>query len=362
MRFKTIGMLGGGQLGRMSALAGFPLGLATHVYSPDQGDPAGQVTPRRSVAAYDDRAALDEFAAGVDAITYEFENIPLETVRYLETLRPVYPSSRVLEIAQERLAEKTAINSFGLPTTRFAAARSAADIQSIMQDWGVTACIVKTTRFGYDGKGQVLIRRAADAPEAWAKLKQDILIVEDLVDFACEISAIVARDLFGTVGSYDPALNVHRDHILHSSTVPAPLPAALLGEARALAEKLAARIELIGVLGVEMFVTKDNRLLINEIAPRPHNSGHWTMDGCVCSQFEQHMRAVAGLPLGPFTRHHDAVMTNLLGDDILTVPDLLKNPAARVHDYGKTEIKPGRKMGHVNFIKELVIPSKSEES
>ncbi|MBU6234552.1 MAG: 5-(carboxyamino)imidazole ribonucleotide synthase, partial [Alphaproteobacteria bacterium] len=303
------------------------------------------------VAAYDDKAALKQFADSVDAITYEFENIPVETVKYLETLKPVYPSSHVLGIAQERLAEKTAMNDYGLPTTRFAPARSGADIQAVMQGWGASQCIIKTTRFGYDGKGQSFIRSINDADAAFAKLKADIVIVEELVDFACEISVIVARDTFGAVGSYAPSLNVHKDHILHTSTVPAAgVTPALLDEAQKLAETLAVKIGLVGVLGVEMFVTKDGRLLINEIAPRPHNSGHWTMDACGCSQFQQHMRAVAGLPLGSFARHADAVMTNLLGEDIAQIPALLKNPKAHVHDYGKAEAKAGRKMGHVTVL------------
>ncbi len=350
MRLKTIGMLGGGQLGRMSALAGFPLGLLTHIYSPDAGDPARQVTNLNTVAAYDDRAALRAFAERVDVITYEFENIPLETVRFLETLKPVYPSSHVLEIAQERLAEKTALNSFGLPTTRFAPAHSATDIKNVMAAWGTRQCIIKTTRFGYDGKGQAFVHTPDEADAAWTALKTDVCIVEDVVDFECEISVIVARDLHGRTGSYTPGLNVHRHHILHTTTVPAPLPQSLLNEAQQLAETLAQKIDLIGVLGVEMFVTRDSRLLVNEIAPRPHNSGHWTMDACVCSQFAQHMRAVAGLPLGGFDRHHDAVMTNLLGDDIATIPALAANPLACAHDYGKAEPKAGRKMGHVTVL------------
>lgn len=352
-RLKTIGMLGGGQLGRMSALAGYPLGLLVHVYSPDAGDPAGQITPTRTVAAYEDKAALAAFAASVDAITYEFENIPLETVRFLETIKPVYPSSQVLAIAQERIAEKAALNSYGLPTTRFAAAHSPSDIESTLKKWGATQCIIKTIRFGYDGKGQAFIRNISDIAASWDKLKADIVIVEEVVDFEHEISVIVARDTHGAVGSYTPSLNVHQNHILHTSTVPAPLPANLLHEAQKLAETLAVKTGLVGVLGVEMFVTRDGRLLINEIAPRPHNSGHWTMDACGCSQFEQHMRTVAGLPLGPFTRHSDAVMTNLLGDDIATIPALLRETNAHVHDYGKAEAKPGRKMGHVTHVTPL---------
>jgi 5-(carboxyamino)imidazole ribonucleotide synthase len=347
---KTIGMLGGGQLGMMAAQAGTKLGLETHVYCPETGAPASQVAAQTTNAAYEDKATLKAFADSVDAITYEFENIPADTVRFLETLKPVFPSSKVLEVAQERIAEKTAMNSFGLPTTRFAPARNAHDIQAIMQQWGATSCIIKTVRFGYDGKGQALIRTPQDAGDAFARLKADIVIVEEVVDFAHEISVIVARDQFGAVGSYTPGLNVHQHHILHTTTVPAPLPKVILEEAQIIAETLAGKIQLVGVLGVEMFVTKDNRLLVNEIAPRPHNSGHWTIDACTCSQFEQQMRAVSGMKLGSFDRHHDAVMTNLLGDDIHKGPDLARSANTFVTDYGKTDAKPGRKMGHVTVL------------
>ncbi len=350
MSAKIIGMLGGGQLGRMSAQAGEKLGLKTHVYCPETDSPASQVTDLVTNAAYEDKAALAKFAESVDVITYEFENIPVETVRFLETLKPVYPSSSVLAVAQERIAEKTALNDYGIPTTRFAPARSADEIKSVMQQWGGSACIIKTTRFGYDGKGQAFIPDMGSVEQAWAKLKADIVIVEEVVDFKCEISVIVARDQQGHVGSYTPGLNVHKHHILDTTTVPAPLPAAMLAQAQALAEQLAVKINLVGVLGVEMFVTNDNRILANEIAPRPHNSGHWTMDACDCSQFEQHMRAVSGMALGSFERHHDAVMTNLLGDDIFQKDALAAQPGTFVTDYGKAEPKPGRKMGHYTAI------------
>jgi len=351
-RQTIIGMLGGGQLGRMSALVGANLGIRTHIYAPESDSPAAQVTNLFTNAGYDDQAALKKFADSVDAVTYEFENVPVDCVRFLESLgKKVYPSSAVLEVAQERLKEKTALNNYGLPTTRFAPAKSAEDIQKIMQQWNATSCIIKTIRFGYDGKGQTMVRGMDDAGRAFADLKADIVIVEKIVDFECEISVIVARDVHGNVGSYDPSLNVHKNSILHTSTVPAPVDASVLEAATKAAHQLAEKINLVGVLGVEMFVTKDNSILLNEIAPRPHNSGHWTMDACAVSQFEQHMRSVAGLPLGSFKRHHNAVMTNLLGDDINTIPELLKNEKAHVHDYGKAEPKPGRKMGHVTHLK-----------
>lgn len=353
MSATKIGMLGGGQLGRMSALAGLKVGLTTHVYCPELNSPASQVTDFVTNAAYEDEAALKKFADSVDVITYEFENIPVETVRFLETLKPVYPSSAVLGIAQERIAEKTAMNRFGLPTTRFAPARSPADIKVVMKEWGASACIIKTTRFGYDGKGQAFIKDSGEIERGWDLLKADIVIVEEVVDFKCEISVIVGRDQLGHTGSFTPGLNIHQHHILHTTTVPAPLPPHLLEDAQTLAHKLADQIGLVGVLGVEIFVTQDLKLLVNEIAPRPHNSGHWTIDACEHSQFEQHMRAVAGLPLGSFDRHHNAVMTNLLGDDIKKCDELAMAPDTFVTDYGKKDPKPGRKMGHVTVLSDL---------
>lgn len=351
MTAKIIGMLGGGQLGRMSAQAGTKMGLKTHVYCPEGDSPASKVADATTQAAYEDREALRKFADSVDVITYEFENIPVETVRFLETIKPVYPSSAVLEVAQERIAEKTAMNTFGLPTTRFAPAKKADDVTATMEAWGVHTCIIKTTRFGYDGKGQAFVRGLNDVQASWDKLKSNDVIIEEVVDFTDEISVIVARDQMGNVGSFTPGLNVHKHHILATTTVPAPLPEALLKQAQTMAETLAERIKLVGVLGVEMFVTRDNRLLINEIAPRPHNSGHWTMDACEYSQFTQHMRAVAGLKLAPFDRHHNAVMTNLLGDDIFKGPELAKQKNTFFTDYGKSDPKPGRKMGHVTVLK-----------
>lgn len=347
---KIIGMLGGGQLGRMAALAAAPLNIRTHVFCPDENPPAAQVTNLFTQAQYNDYSALDAFIKSVDAVTYEFENIPVETIEYIERSKPVYPSSKLLRIAQDRIREKTFFKQSGLPVTRFAPASSPEDIRAAMAQWGADTCIIKTTRFGYDGKGQTFVRGADDAKAAFSKLKNNFLIVEEVVDFKCEISAIVARDQYGAKGCYDIGHNEHKDHILHTTTVPSALPASVLDEASALALALAEKIDLVGVLGVEMFVTGDHKLLLNEIAPRPHNSGHWTIDACLCSQFEQQMRAVAGMPLGSFERIADAQMINLLGDDVSQVPAYLQNPNAKVHLYGKEEAKQGRKMGHVTLV------------
>lgn len=347
---RIVGMLGGGQLGRMAALAGAPLNIRTHVLCPEANPPASHVTDLFTNVNYNDYSALDKFIEQVDTVTYEFENIPVETIEYIEKKRPVYPSPKVLAIAQDRLVEKGFFKDSGLPVTRFAPASSADDIRAVMAQWGADACIVKTTRFGYDGKGQSFVRGAAQADDAFAKLKSDLIIIEEVVNFDCEISAIVARDQFGAKGCYDIGRNEHKDHILHTTTVPSDLPVAVLDKAKALALDLAEKIGLVGVMGVEMFVTRSGGLLLNEIAPRPHNSGHWTIDACLCSQFEQQMRCVAGLPLGSFERIADAVMVNLLGDDIGQVPAYLQRPDAKVHLYGKDEAKPGRKMGHVTLV------------
>ena len=347
---KTIGILGGGQLGRMTALAAAPLGINVHIYDPDPECPASLVTPYHHQGAYDDREALTRFAESVDAISYEFENIPVETVTFLQGLVPVHPGPHILATAQHRIAEKEFLNKAGLETAKFARATSADDIHKALEEWGATSCVIKTTRMGYDGKGQRMIQSVEDVNAAYAALEGHELIVESLVDFSCEISVIVCRDQFGTCDAYTPGMNEHRNHILYQTIIPAPIDAALRTQAREMGIRLAEALELVGVLGLELFVTKDGRILANEIAPRPHNSGHWTQDACAHSQFEQHARAVAGLPLAPCQRHHDAVMTNLLGREVAEIADA---PGRCVHLYGKTDPRDGRKMGHINELKEM---------
>lgn len=343
--YKKIGLLGGGQLGRMTALAAAPLGIECHVYDPAQDTPASKVTPFYSCGAYDDFDALRGFAEPLDAISYEFENIPLETVRFLKTLKPVYPDPDILETAQHRIKEKDFLNKAGLKTTHYALAHTADDVRQTLQDWGATQCIIKTTTMGYDGKGQAFIANMGDIDAAVASLNGAEIIVEGVIDFACEISVIICRDVFGNCDCYTPGLNEHRDHILYQTTIPATIDPDLLENARKQAMQLADALDLVGVLGLELFITKDGEIIANEIAPRPHNSGHWTMDACAVSQFEQHARSVAGLPIGPCTRHHDCVMTNLLGDEIADIPN---DDTIHPHLYGKTQPKPGRKMGHYN--------------
>lgn len=359
MTSKKIGILGTGQLGRMAALAAARLGLEVHIFGPEGREaPAAQVVRDYHAGDYTDELALRAFATQVDAITYEFENVPAHTAHFLNAIKPVYPSPAILEMAQDRILEKQGLQNSGLATTRFVAVTCTADIEAAMTLWASGPAILKTTRFGYDGKGQTTVRTPAEALNAIAKLapqgtEKTGLILEERVDFLVEASVIVARDQHGHVDAYAPALNEHREHILYQTTAPAPLDMALLKSACDLAKKLATALNLVGVLGVELFLTRDSTWLVNEIAPRPHNSGHWTMDACICSQFEQHMRAVAGLPLGSCAHHSQATMTNILGAEWLNMAALAADPANIIHDYGKKDPKAGRKMGHINRLTPL---------
>ena len=342
----TIGILGGGQLGRMLALAGAQLGLRAHIYCPETTSPAGEVSAAATCAAYEDEDALRVFAACVDAVTYEFENVPARTAEVLSALVPVRPGPRALEVAQDRLIEKTFLLDLGIATVDFA---SVPDLDALTVAVQAIGCpsILKTRRFGYDGKGQTRLDRTADAPAAWEAIGRAPAILEGFVDFDAEVSVIVARGPDGTTAAYDPARNKHANHILALSTVPSGLSAAVENEARAIAASIVTALDYAGVMGVEFFVAPGGRLLVNEIAPRVHNSGHWTMEACVASQFEQHIRAVAGWPLADPVRHSDAVMENLIGTDADRWRDIAAEPGTALHLYGKNEARPGRKMGHV---------------
>jgi len=349
----TIGILGGGQLGRMLALAAARLGLKAQVFAPDPDSPAFDVVQNATCAEYADVEALEMFAADVGVITYEFENIPSSTAMILAARRPVLPDPKVLETTQDRLAEKDFVTSLGIATARYADVSSARDLKAAMARIGLPA-VLKTRRFGYDGKGQAVVR-AGDDPEAvWADLETRSAILEAFVPFEREISVIAARGAGGEVVCYDVTENEHRDHILKFSHAPARIPDALAVKARAIAETIATALDYVGVLAVEMFVVPGADgpdLLVNEIAPRVHNSGHWTLDGASVSQFEQHVRAIAGWPLARPLRHGDVTMTNLIGDDILDYGQWLTVPGATVHLYGKGAPRPGRKMGHVTEVK-----------
>ncbi|MBU3028754.1 5-(carboxyamino)imidazole ribonucleotide synthase [Paracoccus marinaquae] len=337
----TIGILGGGQLGRMLSVAASRLGLRCHVFEPGAA-PAADVAHALTTAPYEDEAALRAFAQSVDVITYEFENVPTSSLDLLESMRPIRPNRRALAISQDRLAEKTFLNEIGLATAPFADVPAEADLGGAIDRIGRPS-ILKTRRLGYDGKGQI---RIGDGPAEWTGAPS---VLEGFVDFSAEISVIVARGADGQVAAYDPGLNVHRDGILHRTTVPCGLPGRVTTDAVLIAAKIAAALDYVGVMGVELFVTPGG-LIVNEIAPRVHNSGHWTQAGCAVDQFEQHIRAVAGLPLGDGRRYADVTMENLIGEDLDRLPDLLASPNAQIHLYGKGEARAGRKMGHVNRI------------
>lgn len=342
----TIGIMGGGQLGRMTALAAARLGYRCHIYSPEAGGPGAQVAAAETVGAYDDKIQLKSFADACDVITFEFENVPYQSAEFLAEHALVRPGARCLEVAQDRLAEKDFINTLAA-TTPYRKVTSAQELEAASDELGRPA-VLKTSRMGYDGKGQVLIAPDCDYDAAWEAMGAEVGILEGFVDLEREISVITARSPGGGWATYPPVENQHVNHILDTTLAPARLSAKMAEDALRIAHDIADALDLIGLLAVEMFVTRDQKLLVNELAPRPHNSGHWTMDACVTSQFEQFVRAVCGLPLGSIERHHDAVMRNLIGDDVHGWPDLMAEPGARLHLYGKDEARSGRKMGHVN--------------
>ena len=344
----TIGILGGGQLGRMLSVAASRLGYRCHIYEPGANPPAGDVAHRVTTAPYEDAAALRAFAEAVDVVTYEFENVPTAALDLIESLRPIRPNRRALAVSQDRIAEKDFLSGLGLQTAPYHAVNDARDLEAAIAAIG-TPAILKTTRLGYDGKGQARLSAPEDAPAALAAMKGAPAVLEGFVSFEREVSVIAARGLTGEVSAYDPGENVHRAGILHTTTLPARLTPAQRTDAVLIAARILNALDYVGVLGVELFVTPRG-LLVNEIAPRVHNSGHWTQNGCAVDQFEQHIRAVAGWPLGDGKRHSDVTMLNLIGDDIAQVPQIAREPNAALHLYGKAEARPGRKMGHVNRI------------
>ena len=344
----TIGILGGGQLGRMLSVAAARLGFRTHIFEPGSNPPAGDVAHHVTTASYEDHAALGAFAGSVDVITYEFENIPTEALDVLESDRPIRPGREALRVSQDRLTEKRFLRDLGLTTAPFAEVSDAATLAIAIETIG-TPSILKTRRFGYDGKGQARLTQPQDAARALDDLAGAPAVLEGFVDFSHEISVIAARGLNGDVACFDPGENVHLNGILHTTTIPAHLSPAQRTDAILLAAKILTALNYVGVLGVELFVTSSG-LIVNEIAPRVHNSGHWTQNGCTVDQFEQHIRAIAGWPLGDGQRHSDVVMENLIGDDMNRVFDLANEPDTALHLYGKADTKPGRKMGHVNRV------------
>ncbi len=343
----TIGIVGGGQLGRMSAIAAARLGYRCHILTPEADSPAAQVSAGVTIGGYDDPPTLRAFADAVDVVTFEFENVSAEGLDLLASLKPVHPAPAVLRVTQDRVVEKSFINGTGSPTGLWLPINTPAELRRGIELLGLP-CVLKTTRLGYDGRGQAMLRSAEDAERAFGELAPAPFVLEAFVDFACEISVIVARGQDGGAVSFDPVENHHHNHILDMTLAPARVSADIAASARDVALDLAACIGLVGVLGVEMFVSADGRVLVNELAPRPHNSGHWTIDACPVSQFEMHVRAVAGLPLPPAARHSDAVMKNLVGPDELGLwPEIMASPGLIGHLYGKREAPVGRKMGHV---------------
>jgi 5-(carboxyamino)imidazole ribonucleotide synthase len=347
----TIGILGGGQLGRMLSVAASRLGLKTHIYSDEPSPPASDVAAATTVGSYDDHDAVANFARSVDVVTCEFENVPAVTLEAAAEGAPVFPPPRAFAVAQDRLVEKEFVSGLGIQVAPFAPVDDDASLSRAISLVKLPA-ILKTRRFGYDGKGQVLIRNQSEAESAFETIGGVPAVLEGMVLFEREISVIVVRGKDGELRYYDVIENMHSNGILATSTVPAGIPDDVAYAAREIAGKIAAALSYIGVLCVEMFQCEGAKpnLVVNEMAPRVHNSGHWTLDACLVSQFENHIRAIAGWPLGETGRHSDAVMTNLIGDDVNRWPALAAAEGTCLHLYAKAEARPGRKMGHYTRI------------
>jgi 5-(carboxyamino)imidazole ribonucleotide synthase len=343
----TIGLVGGGQLGRMSALAAARLGYRCHILTREEDSPAAQVAHGVTISDYTDPVSLRAFAAAVDVISFEFENVSAEGLDLLASLKPVRPAPSVLRISQDRVAEKSFLNGAGVATAPWAPVATLEELRAAVARLGLPA-VLKTTRLGYDGKGQAMLRSPADLEPAFRRLDPKPLVLEGFVDFAQEISVVIARGADGAMSAFDTVENRHHNHILDLTLAPARITPAVDAAAQAIARRVAEALDLTGLLAVEMFLDPTGQVLVNEIAPRPHNSGHWTIDACPASQFELHIRSIAGLPLHPAMRHSDAVMKNLVGPEEMALwPAALATPGLIPHLYGKAEARPGRKMGHV---------------
>lgn len=354
LRNSTIGIIGGGQLGRMLAMAAARHSYRTIILEPERDCPAAQVANAHICAPYDDPDALRRLALESEVVTFEFENVPVQAVRDLTLMQPVYPPPRALEVSQDRIVEKDFLNSSGIATVRYHSVSDIVELRAGLREYGGKG-IVKTRRMGYDGKGQALldIEDEKAITKAWNALGDQQLILEQYAEFDREVSVIAARDTRGHMAFFDLAENVHKGGILSTSTVPARVKEEVTAMAHDMASKLLTALDYVGVLGLEMFAMPDGTLLANEFAPRVHNSGHWTEAACPVSQFDQHIRCVAGLPLGDTKRHSDCMMENLIGQDVNRVAKLAAQRNAVIHLYGKTEVRPGRKMGHVTHIRAI---------
>jgi 5-(carboxyamino)imidazole ribonucleotide synthase len=347
---KTLGILGSGQLGRMFALEARRMGYRVHTFSPEKDSPTGQVADLEFIGNYEDVDRAREFAKGVDVVTFEFENISSEVVKALEAIVPTRPNARSLHIAQNRLREKTFLHYHKFPVTPFAKVDSEKSVLQAVSDLGLPL-VLKTSGFGYDGKGQTIVYTSEEATSAFAKMDVEEAIVEKFIEFDVEISVVAARGIDGEFAAYPPVQNIHLHHILDVTIAPADISDILVQTAKETTRAVMEELDYVGTLCIEFFVTKDSKLLINEIAPRPHNSGHWTIDGCVTNQFEQQVRAICGFPLGSTDQLKPAAMVNLLGDIWADGEpnwnNVLKDPDAKIHLYGKKDARPGRKMGHI---------------
>ncbi len=344
----AIGILGGGQLGRMLSVAASRLGYKTHIYDPHPDNPAGQVAAQTTIASFADTTALMEFAKTVDIVTYEFENIPTSALDSIEAYCSIHPNREALRISQDRLTEKNFLQSLNLNTAPYADIPDRSTMPAAMRTIG-TPAILKTRRLGYDGKGQIRINDPQKCENAFDQMQGQPTLLEGVIEFECEFSVIAARSMTGDVVAFDPGENTHVNGILRTTTVPSRLNAKQSTDAVLLAAKILNELNYVGVLGVELFLA-DATLIVNEIAPRVHNSGHWTQNGCVVDQFEQHIRAITGLPLGDGTRYTDVTMENIIGDQVTQRSDLMTQSNTAIHLYGKTAFKSGRKMGHVNRV------------
>ena len=345
----TIGILGGGQLGQMLSMAAARLGFKTHIFEPSENPPASNVASKFTRAEYDDYEALKQFASSVDVVTYEFENIPTAALDIIETQSEIFPNREALKISQDRLIEKEFINKLGFKTASFCEVNSIEELIHAINQIGAPS-ILKTRRFGYDGKGQVKVQPSSKPEEIWKNLGEKALILEGFINFSSEFSVIGSRSKDGQISCFDPGENVHKDGILRTTTVPAHLTNQQKTEAVLITAKILETLKYVGVIGIEFFLEK-NSLVINEFAPRVHNSGHWTQNGCTVDQFEQHIRAITGWKLGNAERHSDVIMENLIGDEIYKTNQLVEDGSIALHLYGKADVNPGRKMGHFNRIK-----------